>query len=95
MGFALRQKRDTYIQQKGQDYQALGNLSLTPGMKLFLTNLKVTKSKGFGGFNMVAYWKRKYRQKKAEEPGYILTNLDSARSGHQNLPPTDGNRGHV
>ena len=26
---------------------------------------------------MAAYWKRKYSQKKAEEPGYILTNLDS------------------
>ena len=77
VGFALRQKRDTYIQQKGQDYQALENLGLTPGMKLFLTDLKVTKSKGFGGFNMVAYWKRKYRQKKGEEPWYILTNLDS------------------
>ena len=70
-------KRDRHIQQKGQDYQALEELGLTPGMKLFLTDLKVSKGKRFGGFNLAAYWKRKYRQKKADEPRYILTNLDN------------------
>ena len=77
VGFALRQKRDRYIQQKGQDYQALEGLGLTPGMKLFLRDLKISKGKGFGNFNLAAYWKRQYRQKKADEPGYILTNLNN------------------
>jgi len=46
--FALRQKKSTYIQQPGEDYQLLGSLGLAPGMKMFLTGVKVTKQKGFG-----------------------------------------------
>jgi hypothetical protein len=75
--FAIRQKKATYIQQKGQDYQTLGSLGLAPGMKMYLTGVKVTKQKGFGNFNIAAYWQRKYRGTLANEGWYILTNLES------------------
>jgi hypothetical protein len=75
--FALRQKKSTYIQQLGQDYQRLDSLGLAPGMKMFLTGVFLTKQKGFHSFNLVAYWKRKYRRTVADEGWYILTNLGS------------------
>ena len=46
-------------------------------MKLFFVGIDITKEKGFGKFNLAAYWKRKYRGKEEKEPWYILTNLDS------------------
>lgn len=75
--FVLRQKKDTNIQKKGQDYQELSSLGLAPGMKLFLTGIKVTQSQGFGGANIGGYWPRKYRGKVEKEPWYLLTNFDN------------------
>jgi len=76
--FALRLKKDSYIQQQGAEYQTLDSLGLAPGMKMFFTGLKVTKQQGFGNFNLAAYWKRKYRGTAASNEGwYILTNLES------------------
>lgn len=75
--FVLRQKKDTNIQRKGQDYQELSGLGLAPGMKLFLSGIKVTQSQGFEGANMGVYWKRKYGGKVEKEPWYLLTNFDS------------------
>jgi hypothetical protein len=46
-------------------------------MKLYLTGVKVTKKKGFGSFDIAAYWKRKYRNRVEEQGWYILTNLGS------------------
>lgn len=40
----------------------------------------MTKSNGFGGFNMAVYGKRKSRQKKADQPEYIFTNLDDVET---------------
>ncbi len=79
VAFALRQKVDTYIKQQGQDFQQLNQLELVPGMKRFITGVKVTKSKGFGCFNLAYYWKRKYRGKQTSEPWHILTNLGSLK----------------
>lgn len=75
--FALRQKQGNYIKMKGQKYQKLSELGLAPGMKLFLTEVKFTKKKGFGQFSLAAYWKRKYRGQGPDEGWYILTNLNS------------------
>lgn len=75
--FALRLKQGSYIKLRGQDYQKLNELGLVPGMKLFLTGVKVTQKKGFGQFSVAAYWKRKYRGKSPDEGWYILTNLNS------------------
>ncbi len=77
VNFALRQKRTTYIKTMGQDYQRLSALSLAPGVKLFLTGVTVTKEKGFGQFNLAAYWQRRSKEKALNEGWYILTNLDS------------------
>lgn len=75
--FALRQKKDTYIQQQGQDFQQLLTPNLKPGVSLYLTQVQVTKQKGFGKFDLVAYWRRRYRDKTSSEAWYILTNLGS------------------
>lgn len=74
--FALRQKKATYIKPLGGDYQRLSELGLAPGVKLFLSGVTCTKEKGFGRFNLAAYW-----QRKSPDTGwYILTNLDSLAS---------------
>ena len=49
---------------------------MAPGSKVFLSQINITKNKGFGHFNLAAYWKRKYKNKVAKEPWYLLTNLD-------------------
>ena len=54
------------------------DLNLTPGVKVFEKNIFVTKQKGFGRFNVLAYQKRKYKNHSEEEPWFIITNLDDA-----------------
>ena len=71
--YALRQKKATYIKPPNGDYQRLSELGLAPGVKLFLTGVTCTLGKGFGRFNLAAYW-----QRKSPDAGwYILTNLNS------------------
>ncbi|WP_141565595.1 IS4 family transposase, partial [Anaplasma marginale] len=75
--FAFRQKQDTHIKQRyASKYHQLFKLGIKPGTKIFFSDLKITKKKGFGNFNLAAYWKRKYKKNYEEEPWYILTNLD-------------------
>ncbi|WP_206757743.1 hypothetical protein [Fischerella sp. FACHB-380] len=45
--------------------------------QIFLSNIQITKNKGFGHFNLAAYWKRQYSQKIEKEPWFLLTNLDN------------------
>ena len=73
--FTFRQKQGTNYKEKDQDFQKFSELGLVPGMKRFLTGVNVTKEKGFGEFNVAAYWKRKYKGKQEKEPWFILTNL--------------------
>ena len=61
--FAFRQKQGTNHKQGDEDYQTFSSLGLKPGMKRFLTGVSVTKAKGFGHYNVGAYWKRKYKGK--------------------------------
>ena len=75
--FALRQKKTTCIKLAGQDYQRLSQLGLAPGIKLFLPGISCTKEKGFGQFNLAAYWQKRSKNKALNEGWYILTNLDS------------------
>ncbi|HEY9864620.1 MAG TPA: hypothetical protein V6D21_10640, partial [Candidatus Obscuribacterales bacterium] len=65
--FALRIKQKRYIQSDGEDYTRLSELGLLPGTGFYLRDVKVTKQKGFGKFNVAGYWKRKYRGKGEEE----------------------------
>jgi hypothetical protein len=75
--FVFRQKKDTNIKFPRKAYQQLNTLGLAPGMKMFLTGIKVTQSQGFGRASIGAYWKRQYRGKLEEEPWYLLTNFSS------------------
>jgi len=84
--FCLRQKCNTKVRQDNGLYQELRTYGLTPGMKLFLNDQEITKSKGFGTFNVAAKWKRTYRGFETKEPWYILTNfseLEIAIEGYQ------------
>ncbi|WP_287243067.1 MULTISPECIES: hypothetical protein [unclassified Okeania] len=42
-----------------------------------MSHINLTDYKGFGGFNLVAYWKRKYKNKMEKELWYLLTNIDN------------------
>ena len=76
--FIFRHKQGTYFKKHNDDYhQKLSSLGVTPGTKIFLENINFTKKKGFGNFNLAAYWKRKYNQKLEKEPWFLLTNLDN------------------
>ena len=46
-------------------------------MKRFYSRVNYTKKKGFGYFNLGAYWKRKYGGKQEKQGWYLLTNLSS------------------
>ncbi len=41
----------------------MSSLPVSPGTKIFHSNINITQQKGFGRFNLVAYWKRKYKNK--------------------------------
>jgi hypothetical protein len=44
-------------------------------VSLYFQGVKVRKTQGFAGFNLVCKWKRKYRGAAAKEGWFILTNL--------------------
>ncbi len=75
--FSLRLKKNEYVELEERIWFQLSDLGLAPGMSLYYQGIKVTKTKGFSGFNLAAKWKRKYRQKSSQEPWFILTNLPS------------------
>ncbi len=55
----------------------LSELGLAPGMSLYFAAIKVTKTHGFGGWTLAAYWRRHYRKRQAKEGWFVLTNLGS------------------
>ena len=75
--FALRVKQGTNIRKRGGKYQTMDELGLKPGLKIFYSHINYTKKKGFGEFNLAAYWKRKYKGKVDKEGWFILTNLEN------------------
>ena len=74
---SLRLKKNEYVELEEQIWFQLSDLGLTPGMSLYYQGVKVTKTKGFSGFNLAAKWKRNYRDNSSKETWFILTNLDS------------------
>lgn len=74
---SLRLKKNEYVELEEQIWFQLSELGLTPGTSLYYQGVKVTKTKGFGGFNLAAKWKRNYQGKSSKETWFILTNLDS------------------
>jgi hypothetical protein len=75
--FCLRQKKTTNVSEDEQFYQEMKALGLAPGISLFLSEVAVTKTKGFGEFNLACKWKKNYRGFRTKEPWFILTNLGS------------------
>lgn len=75
--FAFREKGNIYFKKGNKEAQLLKNICKNPGIKVFYSNVKVTKKKGFGQFNVAIYWKRNYRIHQEKEPWFILTNLPS------------------
>ena len=47
-------------------------MGLLPGKSFYLSDVKVTKQKGFGSFDVAAYWSRKYRKKEEDKGWYFL-----------------------
>lgn len=78
--FVLRVKQERYIQQDEAEYTHLSDLGLLPGTRFFIKDVKVTKQKGFGLFNVAAYWRRKYKGKGEEQGWYLLTNLPTCEA---------------
>lgn len=74
---SLRLKKNEYVELEEQIWFQLSDLGLVPGMSLYYQGIKVTKTKGFAGFNLAAKWKRKYGGKYSKETWFILTNLNS------------------
>ena len=77
VSFSLRLKKNEYVELEQQIWFQLSDLGLTSGMSCYYQGVRVTKTKGFGGFNLAAKWKRNYRQKCSQETWFILTNLNS------------------
>jgi hypothetical protein len=75
--FSLRLKKNTCIQIEAEIWQQLQELKLTPGMSVYHQGVKVTKTKGFGPFNLAAKWKKTYRGWTVDEAWFLITNLDS------------------
>ena len=73
--FILRVKQGRYIQENNSDYILLSDMGLLPGKSFYLSDVKVTKQKGFGTCDIAAYWIRKYLGKQEDEGWYLLTNL--------------------
>lgn len=74
---SLRLKKNEYIELEEQIWFQLKDLGLEPGISCYYQGIRVTKTKGFSGFNLAAKYKRNYQGKSSKEPWYILTNLDN------------------
>jgi hypothetical protein len=61
--FILRVKQGRYVQSENSDYIRLSDFGLLPGTSFYWSDVKVTKQKGFGRFDIAGYWRRKYRGK--------------------------------
>ncbi|EKU99158.1 transposase family protein [Leptolyngbya sp. PCC 7375] len=75
--FCLRLKRNTEVKSAGKLPQQLQGLGVAPGQQLFLNDVQVTQTQGFGGFNVAAKWKKRYRGFAPDEAWFILTNLET------------------
>lgn len=72
---ALRLKKNEYVHLDEHTQVSLAELGIQPGERCWLSQVKVTKTKGFGPINVAARQKRKYRDKTSPEAWYIMTNL--------------------
>jgi len=78
--FCLRLKKNEFIEVQSGEWQELDNLGLSPGISLFLSGIKMTKTSKISGFNLAGKWQRKLGGMTAKEGWFILTNLDNLYS---------------
>ena len=74
--FAFREKDNIYLKKGVNNQEKLKDLHLIPGAKILHENVNITKQKGFGKFNLLAYKKRNYRDHRIDESWFIITNLN-------------------
>jgi hypothetical protein len=75
--FILRLNKNTKIRPRYKKYQSLDYLDIKPGDKVLYKKVLVTEEKRQDRFNVVVYWRRKYKNKQLPNPWYLLTNLEN------------------
>lgn len=50
-----------------------------------MSEVKLSKRKGFGTCDIAGYWRRKYRMKQEDEGWYLLTNLGDLKQAIDTL----------
>ncbi|ACC84688.1 transposase, IS4 family protein [Nostoc punctiforme PCC 73102] len=75
--FCLRLKKNENIELKAHLWCEIKDLGLKPGTSFFVSDATLTKTKQVKGFNVACKWKKNYRQNKAKEGWFILTNMNS------------------
>jgi len=73
----LRLKKNEYVELEEEIWFQLKELGLAPGVSVYYRGIKVTKTKGFGGFNLAAKWRKNYRGRRSKEPWFLMTNLET------------------
>ncbi len=77
VGYILRLNKTTKIKPKYQKYQALKDLQIKPGDRIIYPSSLVTEENLKDRFNVVIYWKRKYKNQQNPEPWYLITNIQN------------------
>ena len=75
--FVLRLNKNTKIKSRYQKYQSLDSLIIKPGDRVKYDSVLVTENNQKDRFNVVIYWRRKYKNKQLLSPWYLLTNLEN------------------
>ncbi len=73
--FVLRLNKNTLIKLRYKKYQSLNSLNIKPGARASYNNVLVTEENKKDRFNVVVYWRRKYKNKQLPNPWYLLTNI--------------------
>ncbi len=73
--FVLRLNKNTKIKPRYKKYQALNSLDIKPGDRVSYNDVLVTEYNKKKRFNVVVYWRRKYKNKQLTNPWYLITNL--------------------
>ena len=73
--FCVRLKKSEFVEVENEIWQTLSELGLKPGISLFLTGIKLTKTSKISGFNLACKWQQTRHGWSPEEGWFILTNL--------------------
>ena len=68
--FILRLNKNTKIKPRYKKYQSLDSLGIKPGQKEIYQEVLVTEENKKKRFNVVVYWRRKYKNKQLPTPWY-------------------------